>query len=90
MTVEAVVGDVQLSAEIPLRVGKLPLQQVRERLEPGDPLAPLALPEFLERNVVDVRLRVCPVGELLRRRIATLFGQQRLDRLIGHADMSSS
>ena len=61
MAVDAVVGDVQLAAEVPLRVRQLPPVQLAERLEPGHALAPVALPERLERLVVDlgagVRLR---------------------------------
>ena len=55
VAVEAVVGDVEPAADVPLRVRKVPLQERRERLEPGDPLATLALPELLERDFVDVR-----------------------------------
>src|SRR5207302_7558263 len=77
VAVDAVVGDVQLAAEIPLRVRKLPLEQLRERLEPGHPLAALALPELLERKLVDVRLRVGLGGELGRRRIAALLEEAR-------------
>ena len=57
VTVDAVVRDVERAAQIPLRVGQLPLEQVAERLEPADALAALRLPELLEGAVVDVRLR---------------------------------
>ena len=42
--IQAVVGDVQLAAEEPLRVGKLPLDGLPPRLEPPELLG-LALPE---------------------------------------------
>ena len=58
VTVDAVVRDVELAAQVPLRVGQLPLEQVAERLEPAHALAPLRLPELLDGAVVDVRLRV--------------------------------
>jgi len=79
--IEAVVSDVQLPAEVPLRVRQLPLEELRERLEPGDPLAPLAFPEGLEVLVVDPGLRVRLRGELGRRRVAPLLEEQRVDRL---------
>ena len=41
----------------------------------------LALPERLERLVVDLRLRVRLRGELRRRRIAPLLEEHRLDRV---------
>ena len=55
VAVDAVVADVQLAAQIPLRVRRLPLVELREGLEPGDALAPLGLPELVEVAVVDVR-----------------------------------
>ena len=58
--VDAVEADVQLAAEIPLRVRRLPLVELGERLEPRDPLATLPLPELLERDVVDVGLARSP------------------------------
>src|SRR5207344_1410532 len=85
VTIETVVGDVELASDVPLRVREVPFQERRERLEPGDPLAALALPELLERDLVDVRLGVrlrCEVGG---RRIPPILREQRLDRLVGHA-----
>ena len=79
--VDAVVGDVQLAAEVPLRVRRLPLAELRERLEPGDPLAALRRPELLEVALVDLRLRVRLRGELRRRRVAPLLEEDRLDRV---------
>jgi hypothetical protein len=79
--VDAVEADVQLAAEIPLRVRRLPLVELGERLEPRDPLATLALPEVLERDVVDPRLRVCLGREVLGRRIGPLLEEDRVDRV---------
>ena len=45
VAVDAVVGDVERAAEVPLRVRELPLVELREGLEPADALAALALPE---------------------------------------------
>src|SRR5207244_3793700 len=45
MAIDAVEADVELAAEVPLRVRRLPLVERRERLEPGDAVAPLPLPE---------------------------------------------
>src|SRR5581483_11971188 len=82
--VDAVVGRVQLAADVPPGVRELPLVQLRERLEPGDPVAALALPELLERELVDVRLRVRLRRERGRRREAPLLREQRLDRVPRH------
>ena len=83
VAVDAVVGDVELAAEEPLRVRRLPLVELRVRLEPGDALAGLALPERLEVLVVDRRLRVRLRRELRRRRVAALLEEEVLDRLAG-------
>jgi hypothetical protein len=88
VAVDAVEADVERAAEIPLRIGRLPLVQLRERLEPGQPLAGLALPEGVERLVVELRLRVRLRRELRRRRIAPLLQQHRLDRVLGHGSSS--
>ena len=88
VAVDAVVGDVELAAEVPLRVRQLPLVELRERLEPGDALAALALPELLEVALVDVRLRDRERGELGRRRIAPLLDEDRLDRVVAHSSRS--
>ena len=55
VAVDAVVGDVELAAEVPLRVRQLPLARAREGLEPGHALAPSRLPELLEVALVDRR-----------------------------------
>jgi hypothetical protein len=88
MPVDAVVGDVQLPAEIPLGVGQLPLVQLVERLEPGHALAALALPELLEAALVDVRPGDGERGEVGRRRIAPVLDKDRLDRLVAHSSKS--
>ena len=80
VAVDAVVRDVRLATEEPLRVRRLPLVELRERLEPGDALATFALPERVEVLVVDVRLRVRLRGEVLGRRVAAILGEDRLDR----------
>ncbi len=84
--VDAVEADVELPTEEELRVRRLPLVQLRERLEPGDALASFALPELVEAQVVDVRLRVRLPGELRRGRIAPLLQLHRFDR--GHGSRS--
>jgi hypothetical protein len=78
--VDAVVRDVQLAADVPLRVRQLPLAELLEVLEPGDALAPLGLPELVEVPVVDIRLCVGLRGEVRWRRVAPLLEQDRLDR----------
>jgi hypothetical protein len=40
VTVNAVVANVQLAAEVPLRVPERPVKKLVEGLEPGDPLRP--------------------------------------------------
>ena len=85
--VETVPRDVELAAEVPLRVRRLPLVQLRERLEPADALAPLALPERLEGLVVDPGLPVRLRRERGRRRVAPLLEEQRVDR-VGHGARS--
>src|SRR5581483_5408536 len=82
VAVEAVVRDVELAAEEPLRVRRLPFIELRERLEPGQPLAAFTLPERLERLVVDVRLRVRLRGEGFGRRVAPLLEEHRVDRVL--------
>ncbi len=79
VAVDAVEADVELAAEVPPGVGRLPLVQLRERLEPGQPLAALGLPELVEVALVDVGLRVRLGCELRRRRIPPLLQLHRLD-----------
>ena len=78
--IDAVVGDVELAADVPLRVRLVPLVERLEVLEPGDPLAALRLPELLVVALVDLGLRVRLGGKLGRRRIPPLLQQDRLDR----------
>src|SRR5204862_7332019 len=80
--VNAVEADVELAADVPLRVRRLPLQELVEGLEPGNALAPLRLPEVLEAALVDVRLRVRLAGELGIRRVTPLLEEHGLDRLL--------
>jgi len=63
MAVDAVVGDVQLAAQKELGERRLPLVELVEGLEPGDPLR-LFGPEAVEVAVVDVSPRVGPGAEL--------------------------
>ena len=82
VAVDAVVGDVELPADEPLRVRQLPLADGLERLEPRHALAGLVRPELERLAVVDVGLRVRCRGELGRRRIPPLLEQHRLDRAL--------
>src|SRR5205085_8227901 len=79
--VDAVEADVELAPEIPLRVGLLPLVELGERLEPGEPLPALGLPELLPVAVVDVRLGIRLLYEVRRRLVSTLLQEHRLDGL---------
>src|SRR5207247_1333380 len=45
LLVQTLVGDIQLAADEPLREREVPLEGGLERLRPGDPFAPQALPE---------------------------------------------
>jgi hypothetical protein len=89
VAVEAVVGDVQLPADVPLRVGRLPLEERGEVLEPRHAIPSGPLPELLERNLVDVRLSVRLPRELGRGLVPALLEQERVDCLVRH-DTSSS
>ena len=80
--VDAVVRDVELAAEVPLRVRELPLEELVEGLEPGDALPPFRLPELAPVALVDVRLGVCLRGEVGWRAVTALFEEERLDRLV--------
>ena len=90
MPVEAVVGDVELAADEPLRERRLPVEHLLPGLEPGDVLARHLGPESLRvaRAECAERLRLLcgPVGALgeFRGRFEdTLLAQQRLE--VGHA-----
>jgi hypothetical protein len=79
MAVNAVEADVELAAEIPRRVREFPFIELLERLEPRDPLAPFVLPKLLEVAVIDARVGIRLTGELLRRLVAALLQEQRVD-----------
>jgi len=67
VTIDAVVGDVELATGEPLGEGQVPLQRRLERLRPADPLARELRPERLEVAfglLVQRGLRVCLRGEL--------------------------
>jgi hypothetical protein len=90
VAVDAVVGDVERAAEVPLRVRQLPLVQLRERLEPGDALAALALPELLEAALVDVGPGDGERREVGRWRIPPVLDEDRLDRGVAQRSTSKS
>src|SRR5262249_39778633 len=83
--VEAVVRDIELSADEPFRVGKLPLLRLLPRLHPSE-LFGLLFPEpdrvglgvLVDRRALDARR----LGEVLwRRKLPSLF-QECLDGLV--------
>jgi hypothetical protein len=81
VAVDAVEADVELPAQVPLRVRRLPLEELLEGLEPGDPLMALCLPELLEAALVDLGLRVGLRGEVLGRRVPPFFEEESVDRV---------
>ena len=88
VTVEAVVADVELAANEPFRIGKLPVEHLVKVLVPADQLPCLAGPEALEisfglvvqRPVVYQRC----TGELGRRWKLAILGLVHLDSCITH------
>ncbi len=86
VTVEAVHADVQLAADEPLGVGRLPLEEVGPGLHPVEMLRLLG-PELTEalvrlRPLVDGRIvQEGRGGERLARREGALLAEQVLDRL---------
>ena len=62
--VDAVVADVQLAAEVPLRVRQLPLESFVNGSNQVTRSRPSRLPELLEVALVDVGLRVRLRGEV--------------------------
>src|SRR5690349_14165383 len=58
VSVDAVVANVELAADVPLGVRRLPFIELRPRLEEGDSLR-LLRPELVERAAVDLRPGVC-------------------------------
>ena len=61
--VDAVVADVDRAADVPLRVGGLPLVELVPGLKPADAFC-LLCPELVEAAVVDVGLGVGLPGEI--------------------------
>ncbi len=86
VTVEAVVGDVQLAADEPFRVRELPVENGVPRLRPGQQIAGLACPEtlvVLGRLVVEVRSRHQRVVlERLARREPPILRHQGVDGVV--------
>src|SRR5262245_36863980 len=83
VSVEAVVGEVQLSADEPLRERRLPLEYLLPRLEPGDVLARHVGPEPLRvaraeraQRLGLLRGPVRALRELRRRLEDALLAQQ--------------
>jgi hypothetical protein len=77
--VDAVEAHVELAAQVPLGVRRLPVEQLVERLEPRHPFTGLGLPELVEVPVVDFGLRVRLRSEVLGRRVAPFLEQDRFD-----------
>ena len=82
VAVEAVVGDVELAADEPLGVRRLPLEGLPPRLEPVElPGETLPEPDGVLRglSVDGGAVDVGALGELLGRRILPLFLEEGLD-----------
>src|SRR5439155_19245168 len=82
MPVDAVEADVQLAADVPLRVRQVPLEELAERLEPRNAIAPFGLPELLPVTLVDVGRRIRLCCEVLGRRIPPLLEEHRVDGVL--------
>src|SRR5439155_22799957 len=80
---DSVVTDVQPAPQLPLRVGRLPLVELVEGLEPSDPLPALLGPEFLEFLLVDVRRGIGLAGEVRVRLVPPLLQVEGVDRVAG-------
>src|SRR5262245_40301721 len=78
MAVDAVEADVELAAQEPLRIRRLPLVELRPRLEEGDALRLLG-PELVQPLAVDARLGVGLIAETGVGRVAALFDLEGLD-----------
>ena len=92
VAVDAVVGDIELAADEPLRERQVPLERLVERLDPGDPLARELRPEGLEVALgllVDAGVDVRLCDELGRRRELALLGEQGLDLGSGDGSVDS-
>src|ERR1700674_4540370 len=72
VAVDAVVANVELAADVPLRIGRLPFVELLPGLDEADARR-LRGPELVEALVVDVRLRVGPLAELGMGRGAALY-----------------
>ena len=82
VAVDAVVGDVELAADEPLRERGLPVEHLPERLRPGQPLRLLG-PEPIAVGVgalVPLFRGVGLLGETFRRREAAALGGQVVQR----------
>ena len=90
MAVEAVVGDVELSAGKPFRVRQVPFEDFLGRLEPVEHLRLLA-PEFfgvvhgllIHLSIVFERLDASLLAEIVGRRNGLLFQNVRVEFLHG-------
>jgi len=78
VAVDAVVADVELAADVPLRVGGLPLVQLGPGLEERDAFG-LVGPELVERAAVDLRPGVGLLAEVRAGRVPPLLDLKRLD-----------
>jgi hypothetical protein len=90
VAVDAVVGDVERAADVPLRVRELPLGECREGLEPRHALATLRLPELVGVAVVDLGLRIRLGGEGGVGRKAAVLVEQRRNRVVAHRAVSTT
>src|SRR2546421_4845413 len=96
VAIETVVGDVELAADEPLGVRRLPVERLLPRLEPGELLrALLPEPHRVPRRLAIDRLALHerPLHERLRWAKLTIFLEQRLDGLVafgglGHIDLA--
>src|SRR5439155_1757450 len=81
VAIDAVVANVQLTPDVPLRVRRLPLIELLPGLKEGDSLR-LFGPEVVEALGVDLRLGVGLLAECGAWRVAAVFDLQRLYGLI--------
>ena len=81
MAIDAVVADVELAPDVPLRVRRLPFEELVPGLEPRDAFRLLG-PEVLQRAVVDRGLGVRLLPKLRRGRVAPLLDLHRFDGVL--------